>query len=98
MYYLWYKQMRNEPYFKQIKIMETIFKIIGGGQKVQQNVQHGLSTEFERVDQSDWTEKSLSSGSNSFTNVMWSTDLNNLQSWANEWAGQEAELVEKQTA
>ena len=74
--------------------MTTIFKIIGGGQKVRQNVQLGLPTEFIKVKNSDWVEKSKCNGQSNFTNVMWSDDLDSLQRWANEWAGSEVELIE----
>ena len=37
--------------------MTTIYKIPGGGQKVQSNVQNGVDTEYVRVENSDWVEK-----------------------------------------
>ena len=73
--------------------MTTIFKIIGGGQRVLQNAQLGLPVEFV-VENSDWVEKARCHGQNRFTNVMWSTDFDTLKRWAKEWAGSEIELVE----
>jgi len=73
--------------------MEAIYKIIGGGQKVKQNVEFGIQTEYIKED-SDWPEKAKCQGQDSYTNVMWHTDLDTLQKWANEWAGQEVELIE----
>lgn len=73
--------------------METIYKINGGGQKVQQCVQNGMAVEYT-VENSDWPETSQTVGNDSFTNYMWSTSLETLQEWANTWAGREVELVE----
>lgn len=36
--------------------METIYKIIGGGQKVKQNLEFGIQTEYIK-EESDWPEK-----------------------------------------
>lgn len=74
--------------------MATIYKIIGGGQKVLQNVQAGVPTEYVKVENSDWTGKQDRNGQDSSTNIMWCTDLEILQRWADDWAGCEVELVE----
>ena len=73
--------------------METIYKIIGGGQKVKQNLEFGIQTEYIK-EESDRPEKAKCAGQDNYTNVMWHTDLCKLQKWANDWAGQEVELVE----
>lgn len=73
--------------------MATIYKIMGGGQKVQRNVQAGLPTKYVKVENSDWVERCGCTGQDLATDIMWSTDLENLQRWANEWAGCEVELV-----
>ncbi len=41
--------------------MEAIYKIIGGGQKVKQNVEFGIQTEYIKED-SDWPEKAKCQG------------------------------------
>ncbi|WP_455668475.1 hypothetical protein [Phocaeicola sp.] len=74
--------------------MTTIYKIMGGGQKVQRNTQAGLPTQYIKVENSDWVEKCGCSGQDFAANTMWSTELEDLQRWANEWAGCEVTLVE----
>lgn len=73
--------------------METIFTIIGGGQKIRHNVQYGRPVCFEEVENSDWPEAARCNGQNFYSNTMWSTDLETLQRWANEWAGKKIELT-----
>jgi len=73
--------------------MSTIFKIIGGGQRIRQNTELGLKINYQIVENSDWIEKAQCHGQDSFTNTMWSTSFDNLQSWANDWAGQQVELI-----
>lgn len=75
--------------------MATIYKIMGGGQKVQRNVRAGLPTKYIKVENSDWVETCGCNGQDFATNAMWCTDLEYLQRWANEWAGCEVELVEE---
>ena len=72
----------------------TIYLIQGGGQRVRQNTQMGLKTTYQVKQNSDWPAKSQATGCDSFTHAMWSTDLESLQRWANEWAGEEIELHE----
>ena len=74
--------------------METIYKIIGGGQRVIQDVQTGVPTKYIKVDNSDWVEVKGCRGQDFSTHMMWCTDLERLQQWANGWAGCEVELVE----
>lgn len=74
--------------------MTTIFKIIGGGQRVRQNVQLGQPTFYVKVENSDWVEKAQCSGQSNYTGVMWADDIETLKRWANEWAGQDVELIE----
>lgn len=74
--------------------MATIYKIIGGGQKVQQDVQMGLDTGYIKVTNSDWVEKTGCHGQDFSTDIMWSDDLEYLQRWADAWAGCEVKLVE----
>ena len=78
--------------------MTTIFKIIGGGQKVRSNVQVGRKTYYEKAEGSDWVENTKAQGSNPYADTMWSTDLDTLNEWANKWAGEEIELFEDQEA
>jgi len=73
----------------------TIYKIIGGGQRVRQNSDLGLDTTYEVVENSDYVEKAGCHGQDFFANTMWSTSLDNLQRWANEWAGKKVKLVKK---
>lgn len=75
--------------------MATIYKIMGGGQKVQRNTQAGLPAKYIKVENSDWVETCGCTGQDFATNYMWSIDLEDLQRWANEWAGCEVELVEE---
>ena len=74
--------------------MATIYKITGGGQRVQQNVQMGLDTEYKKVENSDWVEKCGCDGQDFATTIMWCTNLETLQRWANTWAGCKVRLVE----
>lgn len=74
--------------------MATIYKITGGGQKVRENVQAGIPTGYVRDDHSDRVEKSGCEGQDFSTGVMWATDLETLQRWADGWAGCEVRLVE----
>ena len=53
--------------------MSTIFKIIGGGQRIRQNTELGLKINYQIVENSDWIEKAQCHGQDSFTNTMWST-------------------------
>jgi hypothetical protein len=76
--------------------METIYKIVGGGQRVQQCVQYNQPVVYEVIKNSDWPEKCQCAGQNQYTNTIWSTDLETLQAWASEWAGEKVELIEKQ--
>lgn len=74
--------------------MTTIYKIPGGGQKVQSNVQNGVDTEYVRVENSDWVEKYSCNGQDFYGNTMWSNDLETLQRWVDVWAGCKVRLVE----
>ncbi|MCE8858276.1 hypothetical protein [Phocaeicola dorei] len=74
--------------------MATIYKIPGGGQKVQSNIQKGADTEYVRVENSDWVEKYGCNGQDFYGNTMWSDDLETLQRWADVWAGCKVRLVE----
>lgn len=74
--------------------MSKIYVINGGGQKIRQNVEMGIATAYHVNENSNWPEVSKVSGCDSFTNTMWSEDLETLQRWANDWAGQEVELIE----
>lgn len=74
--------------------MATIYKITGGGQRVQQNAQMGLDTEYIKVENSDWVEKCGCDGQDFATNIIWCTNLETLQRWADVWAGCEVRLVE----
>lgn len=74
--------------------MTTIYKILGGGQKVQENAQSGIPTGYIRVENSDWVEKCGCCGQDFFAGTMWTTDLETLQRWADDWAGCETDLVE----
>lgn len=75
--------------------MKTIFKIIGGGQKIRQNIQIEIHTEVIKIENSDYVEKSKAHGCDSFTHIMWATDIETLQRWANEWAGEDVKLILK---
>ncbi|WP_291866619.1 hypothetical protein [Maribacter sp.] len=75
--------------------MQDIYVIKGGGQRVARNVESGIEVEYEVIKNSDYVEKSKASGVDSFTGQMWSADLETLQSWANQWAGEEVELILK---
>jgi hypothetical protein len=72
--------------------METIYFIIGGGQRVRQNVDLGQPTEIIKEENSDFVEKCKCHGADSFTNVMWSTDIDSVKRWARDWAGKEVEF------
>lgn len=67
---------------------KTIYKIIGGGQRVQQNLDCKLQTEIV-TELSDWEDTCECCGQNHFTHVMWANDLDTLKKWANEWAGRD---------
>jgi len=73
--------------------MATIYVIKGGGQKIRQNIQMDIATEYHVNQNSNWPNIAKASGSDSFTNVIWSTDLKTLQKWANDWAGEVVELI-----
>lgn len=77
--------------------MKTIYKIIGGGQKVRENAENGISTEYVKVENSDFVEKAQCEGQDHYTGIMWHTDLDTLQEWANGWAGCEVELIEAES-
>jgi hypothetical protein len=81
---------------KKLSIMETttVFKILGGGQRIRQLNWNNQPVEFVTDKNSDWVERAKCHGQCNFTGVMWSDDLETLQRWANEWAGTEVELVE----
>lgn len=74
--------------------MTTIYKISGGGQKVQRNIQKGMDTEYVKVENSDWVEKCGCNGQDFYGNTMWSDDLETLQRWVDVWAGCKVRLVE----
>lgn len=74
--------------------MATIYVIKGGGQKIRQNVQMGIENEYHVNHNSDWPENAKCSGADSFTNAMWAEDFETIQRWANDWAGEEVELIE----
>jgi hypothetical protein len=76
--------------------MSTIYQIIGGGQRVRQNVDLGLKTNYKVVEISDFVEKAKCHGQDSFTNMMWSTSFSNIQKWANDWAGETVTLVQEE--
>lgn len=71
---------------------QTIYLIIGGGQRVRQNVEQGSQTEYQKIENSDWPDKAQCEGQNHFTNALWATDFETVQRWANEWAGEDVEL------
>lgn len=74
---------------------QKIFIINGGGQYVRQGSDFNLPVYFEIVENSDWPVKAKCFGQDSYTNVMWATDFETLQRWANDWAGKKIELIEK---
>lgn len=74
--------------------METIYKITGGGERVIENVRRGVATGYVKVENSDWVDIHGCCGQDFSTDVMWNTDLERLQQWANDWTGCEVELVE----
>jgi hypothetical protein len=73
--------------------MNTIYLIKGGGQRVRQNRDLGIPTHYEVVEDSDRCDLALCIGQNFFANDMWSEDLEDIQRWANEWAGEEVILT-----
>lgn len=73
-----------------------IYQIIGGGQRVRQNIDLGLDTTYKVVENSDWVEKAKCNGQDSFTNVLWATDFETIQRWANDWAGKKVDLVKEE--
>jgi hypothetical protein len=68
--------------------MNTIYVIKGGGQRVRQNRDIGVPTLYEVFEDSDYCDLALCIGQNFFANDMWSEDIDTLQRWANEWAGE----------
>lgn len=76
--------------------MNTIYQIIGGGQRVRQNTELGQKTKYKIVENSDFVEKAQCDGNDSFTNTIWSTNFDNIQRWANDWAGEKVELIKDQ--
>lgn len=75
--------------------MEIIYKIIGGGQQVKQNVEYNKETYYEVCENSNYPQKSKAGGQNNYTNVMWNVDFERLQHWANEWGKKEIKLLKK---
>lgn len=76
--------------------MATIYKIVGGGQRIRQKTQGKNNIiQVEIHENSDYPEKCQCSGQDSYTQEMWSTDLETLQRWANDWAGKEIKLTFK---
>lgn len=73
--------------------MTEVYIVEGGGQKAQQMYEMGEAVEY-RVDKNDWELRTKSSGQNSYAGPMWSTDLEDLQKWVDEWVGESVELVE----
>ncbi|MBR8720195.1 hypothetical protein IX307_001381 [Bacteroides pyogenes] len=74
----------------------TIYVIRGGGQRVQQDARYNIPVEYEVIHESSWVEECGCVGQDHFTNAMWSTELEDIQKWSNEWAGKEVELIEKE--
>jgi hypothetical protein len=75
--------------------MTTIYIIRGGGQKIRQNIQIGLPTTYSVDNNSDWVEKAKCNSSDSYTNAIWADDFETIQRLANDWAGEEIELIEE---
>lgn len=71
---------------KKYKIMQTIFKITGGGQRVRQNIETKKITFIEKVENSDWPEKAGVVSCNSYTGAIWATDISTVKRLAKEWA------------
>ncbi|MGR4857888.1 hypothetical protein ABLT32_02145 [Bacteroides pyogenes] len=74
----------------------TIYVIKGGGQRVRENSQRNYRTEYLEIYESSWCEQTKVAGQNSFTGCMWSTDLEDIQRWSNEWAGKEVDLFKRE--
>lgn len=75
--------------------MRTIYRIKGnGGQHVQRCAERNQSVFYEVIENSNLVEVNGCEGRDSFTNEMWSVDLDDLQRWANQWAGKKVRLIE----
>jgi hypothetical protein len=72
-----------------------VYSILGGGQRVRQDVDYNLRTMY-RIEECDLPEKNGIWGQDFFTNKMWSYSLDNLQRWANEWAGKKIKLYQEE--
>jgi len=72
-----------------------IYKITKGGQGIREASQYGRGVNYTIDYNSDWPEQSRADGYNTYTNTIWSTSLEDLQRWADEWAGKHIELTEK---
>lgn len=65
---------------------QVIFRIVGGGQRVRQNIQNKQPTIIERVEGSDWPEKSGVAGCDAYANDIWHTDESRVKAFARGWA------------
>lgn len=78
--------------------MRKTFIIRGGGQAVQQFAQKTIFNKMRyplivEVKETDWPIKARCEGQNNYTNAIWATDLDTVQRWADEWAGEEVKLT-----
>ncbi len=64
----------------------TIFKIVGGGQKIRQNIENKLPTIIEKVEDSDWPEKAGVVGVDAYANCLWATTEASVRKMAHGWA------------
>lgn len=64
----------------------TIFKIIGGGQRVRQNIQSKQPIIIVRIENSDWPEKAGVVSCDSYTQAIWATDEKTVRRLAKAWA------------
>jgi|WetSurMetagenome_2_1015567.scaffolds.fasta_scaffold04315_7 hypothetical protein len=74
--------------------MKTIYVIKGGGQRIRQNTECGIATEYLVLEDLNYVRNFYCSGKDSFTNDIWSEHFVDIQRWADDWAGEEVKLVE----
>lgn len=70
----------------------TIYVIVGGGQKIRENIHYSQPIKYQTVEDSDWPVLAKCHGVDTYAGDMWSTDLETLQRWANEWAGKKIKI------
>jgi len=74
----------------------TIYKTMSGQRISQQLQEFGNELiPYEIVENSDYPFLTKCFGQDSYTNEIWSTDIETIQRWANDWAGCSVKLVQK---